>query len=52
MEIKEDKQGDVTIVTVTEHLDSATSSVFEPRLLGWWIMANAASWWTALRSTT
>jgi stage II sporulation protein AA (anti-sigma F factor antagonist) len=34
MQIKEDKQGDAMIVTVTEHLDSATSSVFESRLLG------------------
>jgi len=34
MQIKEDKQGDTMIVTVTEHLDSATSSVFESRLLG------------------
>ncbi len=33
MQIKEDKQGDVMVVTVTEHLDSATSSVFESRLL-------------------
>ncbi len=34
MQIKEDKQDDVMVVTVTEHLDSATASVFESRLLG------------------
>ena len=34
MQIKEDKQDDVMVVTVSEHLDSATSSVFESRLLG------------------
>ena len=34
MQIKEDKQNDVMVLTVTEHLDSATASVFESRLLG------------------
>ena len=34
MQIKEDKQDDVMVVTVTEHLDSATASVFESRRLG------------------
>ena len=34
MQIKEDKQDDVMVVTVSEHLDSATASVFESRLLG------------------
>lgn len=34
MQIKEDKQGEVLIVTVSEHLDTATSSIFESRLLG------------------
>ena len=34
MQIKEDKQGEVLIVTVSEHLDTATASVFESRLLG------------------
>ena len=34
MQIKESKQGDVLVLTVSEHLDSATSTVFESRLLG------------------
>ncbi len=34
MQIKESKQGDVLILTVSEHLDSATSPIFESRLLG------------------
>ena len=34
MQIKEDKQDDVMVVTVSEHLDSATATVFESRLLG------------------
>ena len=34
MQINEDKQGDVMVLTVTEHLDSSTASVFESRLLG------------------
>jgi anti-anti-sigma factor len=34
MQIKEDKQGEVLIVTVSEHLDTATASIFESRLLG------------------
>ena len=34
MQIKESKQGEVLILTISEHLDSATSSVFESRLLG------------------
>jgi stage II sporulation protein AA (anti-sigma F factor antagonist) len=34
MQIKEDKQGEILIVTVSEHLDTATSSIFESRLLG------------------
>lgn len=34
MQIKEDKLDDVMVVTVTEHLDSATASIFESRLLG------------------
>ena len=33
MQIIEDKQDDVMVVTVTEQLDSATASVFESRLL-------------------
>ncbi len=34
MQIKEDKQGEILIVTVSEHLDTSTSSIFESRLLG------------------
>jgi anti-sigma B factor antagonist len=34
MQLKESKQGDVLILTVSEHLDSATSPIFESRLLG------------------
>jgi len=34
MQIKESKQGEVLILTISEHLDSATSTVFESRLLG------------------
>lgn len=34
MQIKEDKQAEVLILTVSEHLDTATSSIFESRLLG------------------
>ena len=34
MQIKEDKQGEVLIVTISEHLDTASSTIFESRLLG------------------
>ena len=34
MQIKESKQGEVLILTISEHLDSATSTIFESRLLG------------------
>ncbi len=34
MQIKEDKRGEVLIVTVSEHLDTATATIFESRLLG------------------
>ena len=34
MQIKEDKQGEVLILQVSEHLDTATSTIFESRLLG------------------
>src|ERR1700761_5519451 len=34
MQIKESKQGEVLILTISEHLDSATATVFESRLLG------------------
>jgi anti-anti-sigma factor len=34
MQIKEDKLGDVLIVTVSDHLDTASASTFESRLLG------------------
>ncbi len=34
MQIKEDKQAEILILTVSEHLDTATSSIFESRLLG------------------
>ena len=34
MQIKENKQGEVLILTISEHLDSATATVFESRLLG------------------
>jgi anti-anti-sigma factor len=35
MQIKEDKQGEVLIVALSEHLDTASSTIFESRLLGW-----------------
>ena len=34
MQINEQKQGDVTIVTIDDHLDTATAPHFEERLLG------------------
>ena len=34
MQIKEDKQGDVMIVTINDHLDTATAGPFEAQLLG------------------
>ena len=34
MQIKEEKQGDVMIVTIDDHLDTATSTHFESKLLG------------------
>jgi anti-sigma B factor antagonist len=34
MEIKEQKQGDVMIVTIDDHLDTAAAPSFEQRLLG------------------
>src|SRR5258708_1900620 len=34
MQITEDKQGDILIVTVSEHLDTASATIFESRLLG------------------
>jgi anti-sigma B factor antagonist len=34
MQIIEDKQGDVMIVAITQHLDTVTSPIFESRLLG------------------
>lgn len=34
MQIKEEKNGDLLIVRVSEHLDTATSAIFESRLLG------------------
>jgi anti-anti-sigma factor len=34
MQIKEDKRGEILVVTVSEHLDTATSTIFESRLLG------------------
>jgi anti-anti-sigma factor len=34
MQINEEKQGDVTIVTIDDHLDTATAPAFEARLLG------------------
>src|SRR6185436_11631006 len=34
MQIKEEKNGDLLIVRVSEHLDTATASIFESRLLG------------------
>ncbi len=34
MQIKEDKQGDVLVVRVSEHLDTASAGIFESRLLG------------------
>ncbi len=34
MQIKEDKQAEVLILAVSEHLDTATSTIFESRLLG------------------
>ena len=34
MEIKEEKQGEVLIVTIDKHLDTSTAGEFESRLLG------------------
>lgn len=34
MNIQEDKQGEIFIVTISEHLDTSTSALFETRLLG------------------
>ena len=34
MQIKEEKQGDVMIVTIDDHLDTASAPAFEQRLLG------------------
>ena len=34
MQIHEEKQGEVLIVRVSEHLDTASSAIFESRLLG------------------
>jgi anti-anti-sigma factor len=34
MQIKEEKQGDVMIVTIDDHLDTASAPGFETRLLG------------------
>jgi anti-anti-sigma factor len=34
MQIKEEKNGDLLIVRVSEHLDTASSTIFESRLLG------------------
>lgn len=34
MQIQEDKQGDIFILTISEHLDTASSTMFENRLLG------------------
>ena len=34
MQIHEERQGDVLVVRVTEHLDTVTATVFETRLLG------------------
>jgi anti-anti-sigma factor len=34
MQIHEDKQGEVLILTISEHLDTASATQFEARLLG------------------
>lgn len=34
MHLQEDKQGDILILTISEHLDTASSTMFETRLLG------------------
>ena len=34
MHIQEDKQGDIFILTISEHLDTSTSAMFETCLLG------------------
>jgi anti-anti-sigma factor len=34
MQIKESKQGEVLVLTISEHLDSANSAIFESRILG------------------
>ena len=34
MDIKEEKQGDILIVTIDKHLDTSTAGDFESRLLG------------------
>jgi anti-anti-sigma factor len=34
MQIQEDKQGDILALTISEHLDTASSTMFETRLLG------------------
>jgi anti-anti-sigma factor len=34
MQIKESKQGEILVLTISEHLDSSTAAVFESRMLG------------------
>ncbi len=34
MNIQEEKQGEILVVTISEHLDTSTSALFETRLLG------------------
>lgn len=34
MQIQEEKQGDIFILTISEHLDTSTATAFETRLLG------------------
>jgi anti-anti-sigma factor len=34
MQIQEEKQGDIFILTISEHLDTSSASMFETRLLG------------------
>ena len=34
MQIQEDQQGDIFILTISDHLDTSTSTMFETRLLG------------------
>ena len=33
MQIQEDKQGEILILTISEHLDTSTSTMFEQRML-------------------